>query len=133
MNKFRCARLSGKSKTNYLSEIMIRIINDLQRQVSNEFRISEATGFAAMRLADKIFNDRGDFPSLKEANEISLYRKYNRCHDGNLNEGDIAPNVPQLIRANDNAAKSLFGVKIEALHSHINGNRPLVMFAGSYS
>ena len=68
--------------------------------------------------------------------EISHYRKFNRCKDGNLAAGDVAPSVtiyalPTVTtpttptRANEGAATELLSL--------VQGMRPLVLFAGSYS
>jgi hypothetical protein len=56
---------------------------------------------------------------------ISLYRKFNRCEDGGLSVGALAPD-PLLhpLRAEGETCR---------LSSLVRGLRPLVLFAGSYS
>ena len=54
--------------------------------------------------------------------EIPLYVKYNRARDGNLKEGDIAPNVPTFTL--DGKPRQLLD-GAEA--------KPVVIVGGSYS
>ena len=113
-------------------------------QVASEFGLSESVGLAAMRLATQLL------PDDPEIVEISLYRKYNRCIDGNLKAGDRAPDAkltPLL------PLSTCLGGKAEAtsLLALLQGDRaawwplsslspgndrpqlPLVVFAGSYT
>lgn len=62
-------------------------------------------------------------PGDEEVREISLYRKYNRCRDGPLQVGDLAPN-PEL--------RGLEGEALQ-LHDLLQDERRLVVFASSYS
>jgi len=62
------------------------VMESLQQQVASEFGLPEAVGLAAMRQAEQLL------PGDPEVRELSLYRKYNRCINGNLAVGDVAPN-----------------------------------------
>ena len=65
-------------------------------------------------------------PDDPEVIEISLYRKYNRCMNGPLNELDVAPNptIHDIPAANS-----------VCLHDVLtqSSKQRVVMFAGSYS
>ena len=68
----------------------LQVVEQLQRQVAAEFGLSEAVGLAAMRHATQLL------PDDPEVIELSLYRKFNRCVDGNLDTGDCAPDAALL-------------------------------------
>lgn len=96
----------------------IQVVEELQRQVCHEFGLSTEVGLVAMRQAHILL------PNDPEINEISLYRKYNRCRDGDLKVGDKPPNV------------TLFDLKTKAqvsLLSFIPKMQPLVIIAASYT
>ena len=97
----------------------IRIVLQLQDQVCDEFGLSKEIGLRALREAESLL------PNDPEVKEISLYRKYNRCVDGNLNIHDSPPDVG-LVHPTTKG--------IVQLHSIINFLRaPVVIFAGSYT
>ena len=113
-------------------------------QVASEFGLSAAVGLAAMRTATYLL------PDDPEVVEISLYRKFNRCVDGNLQVGDSAPDATLTPLPSPDTS---FEGKVEAvsLLELLHGDRsawravssvscasdrpqlPLVMFAGSYT
>ena len=66
-----------------------QITETLQRQVAGEFGLDELVGVNYLQCAENIVMDNA--AQLNEVRNISLYRKYNRCYDGNLQEGDLAP------------------------------------------
>mmetsp|Transcript_27002 Transcript_27002/g.38326 ORF Transcript_27002/g.38326 Transcript_27002/m.38326 type:complete len:123 (-) Transcript_27002:495-863(-) len=94
----------------------IAVVERLQRQVAREFGLLEGVGVDALRSADMLL-------PTEDVTSLSLYRKYNRCQDGSLSEGDPAPNVN---------VHSLNG-RCQPLLSLSNPNRPLVLFAGSWT
>ena len=57
----------------------ITVVEELQREVAEEFRLPQQVAFKVMREAESLLPY--DMDSIRE---ISLYRKYNRCVDGNL-------------------------------------------------
>ena len=65
----------------------IQVVERLQRRVCLEFGLSEQVGLNAMRRAESLL------PGDQDVNEISLYRKYNRCRDGTLQVSDTPPNL----------------------------------------
>ena len=83
-------------------------------------RLLSQVGLDAMRCAESLL------PDDPEVIEISLYRKYNRCMNGPLNERDVAPN-PTL--HDFPAANNVY------LHDVLtqSSKQRVVMFAGSYS
>jgi len=102
----------------------IGVVEDLQRRIAHEFGLSEKVGLAVMRGAEELL------PGDLEVKEISLYRKYNRWKDGSLQVGDAPPNV------------ALYHIWKESVHEPVltnlhaallSGQRPLVLFAGSYT
>jgi hypothetical protein len=115
-------RLSEETLANFsccsTPDGWLDVVDKLQRRIASEFGLSEQVGLDAMRLADKLL------PDDPEVTEISLYRKYNRCRDGDLREGDHAPDVPLHLVADG---------KRTALHSLLNECTPLVVFVGSYT
>ncbi|CAF1332586.1 unnamed protein product, partial [Adineta steineri] len=65
------------------------VADELQREVIREFHLDEEMNDAllCLRCATQIYPDLKDIP---------LYTKYNRARDGDLQVGDIAPNVPVI-------------------------------------
>jgi hypothetical protein len=108
------------------------VVEALQRRVAAEFGLPEAVGLAALRGAEVLCAHSPE--DAAEVHEISLYRKFNRCRDGGLREGDPPPDAP-LTRCRDGAATSLHALLHGAGGS--GGGRaplpPLVVFAGSYT
>mmetsp|Transcript_1287 Transcript_1287/g.2538 ORF Transcript_1287/g.2538 Transcript_1287/m.2538 type:complete len:127 (+) Transcript_1287:990-1370(+) len=96
------------------------VVEQLQRHVAAEFGVSERVGLDAMRRAEALL------PGDEEVREISLYRKFNRCVDGCVQEGDATPDAV-LHRVSDGGASSL--------HELLGGaaGAATVVFAASYS
>lgn len=95
------------------------MVEGLQRAVCREFGLSELVGLSAMRNAQALL------PGDDEVNQISLYRKYNRCRNGDLQQGDPPPNAP-LIRVSDGAKNSVAAILAKS-------TLPQVFFVGSYT
>ena len=70
-------------------DFYFEITESLQKQVAKEFALDEVTGMNYLQCAESLVAHNAAW--LQEVREISLYRKYNRCHDGNLKVGDVAP------------------------------------------
>ena len=103
------------------------VVEDLQKAVAKEFGLSEQVGLDAMRKAEALL------PGDPEVMEISLYRKYNRCVDGDLDVGSMAPDVPLLpvetgcsVNQSARTPKMLYSVLRES-------PQPLVLLVGSYT
>ena len=72
-------------------------------------------------------------PGDPEVIEISLYRKYNRCVDGDLDVGSLAPDVPLLL-VETGCSVNQSARKPKMLHSLLEASpQPLVILAGSYT
>lgn len=63
---------------------VFRVIEALQRRVAQEFGVSEDDGLTVLRCAER-------WVGKERAQELSLYRRHNRCVDGPLVIGDVAP------------------------------------------
>lgn len=74
-------------KTSYSS--WLDVTDRLQRQVIKEFNLDDdmEDALLCLRCATQIYPDLHDIP---------IYVKYNRARDGNLQEGDIVPNIPVI-------------------------------------
>ncbi len=106
-------RYSDAEKTSFSS--WLDVTDELQRQIIREFNLDEEMEDAllCLRCATQIYPDLKDIP---------LYIKYNRARDGDLQIGDIVPNVP--IVQLDGQEKHLFdGLKSSST----------VLISGSYS
>jgi hypothetical protein len=98
----------------------LAVTEALQKQVVMEFGYDDSMEDAlyCLRCASQLYpND----PAMKE---IPLYVKYNRARDGQLKEGDEAPNT---------VAVDLNGTSCKLLDCVADTNKPLVVVAGSYS
>lgn len=66
----------------------VRITTALQAQVSREFGLNEEVGIMLLRTAESFARDATE---LAEMVSLSLYRRHNRCVDGTVQVGDLAP------------------------------------------
>lgn len=121
----------------------LRVVEELQRQVANEFRLPHQVALTAMRQAESLVPQQ----QWNEIKELSLYRKYNRCVDGSLKVGDAPPNTTLISAAaaspssphnTDGAAGGpVHKRSITTLHALLRDascrSAPLVVFAGSYT
>mmetsp|Transcript_6831 Transcript_6831/g.9555 ORF Transcript_6831/g.9555 Transcript_6831/m.9555 type:complete len:128 (+) Transcript_6831:725-1108(+) len=87
-------RLSDLTQKNFYkrrNEVngIFEIVEELQRQICREFKIEEKEGLRMIRRADLIIGQ-------ERANELSFYRRENKCIDGPLKVGDVAPCVNGL-------------------------------------
>jgi hypothetical protein len=106
----------------------ITVVEELQREVAEEFRLPQQVAFKVMREAESLLPY--DVDSIRE---ISLYRKYNRCVDGNLKVGDIPPDV-RLYTCSETGGDGNNGAYNSCLMSTIlNSDCRLVVLAGSYT
>ena len=146
------ARLSPETQARFaavgeVGDGWLEVVEALQREVAVACGLTERVGVAAMRNAERLL----DPIHHAEIREISLYRKYNRCKDGDLDVGDAAPDVlvaglggeggeggegPGLAAG---TAPAVGGCGAHAtprspsLFDFGRPGRPLVVFAGSYS
>lgn len=98
----------------------LSVVEQLQRQVCKEFGLSEIVGLTALRCAQDLL------PNDPDVNEISLYRKYNRCRDGNLKVFDKLPTNVKLVHFNSQDEVLMNDVLVQS-------STPTVVFAGSYT
>lgn len=118
------------SKVRSDPEGVYKIVEDLQRRVAVEFGLSEESGIVALRSAERWLGE-------ERARELSFYRRHReRCRDGSLQIGDIAPlaHIPLLPLVVEsascgNAARN-GGLDLSRLASQ---RSPLVLIAGSHS
>lgn len=119
----------------------MRVTEKLQEQVCREIipEIDLATALRILRGAQALY------PSDAEVLSIPLYVKYNRNRQGDLREGQPAPNVtlhdirgkavPLLDAGRCGAASTLAALRGDA-HAHAHAHaarRPLLVCAGSYT
>jgi hypothetical protein len=106
-------RYSDAEKTSFSS--WLDVTNELQRQIIREFNLDEEMDDALLCLqcATQIYPDLKDIP---------LYVKYNRARDGDLQFGDIAPNVP-VVQLDGQENQLFDGLKSSST----------VLISGSYS
>ena len=116
-------------------EGVFNVVADLQRRVAREFGLAERVGLAALRNAE-------DWVGVEKAKELSLYRRYNKCRDGPLREGDRAPleSVRPLVEVLDDEHSDCARAVAIAEYPRRSlseiaaaSSRPLVLVAGSYS
>jgi len=110
-------RLAPEAQELYATDGSIDITEGIQRRVAREFGFEdEALGAEVLRTAERLF------PGDPDIVNISHYRKYNRAVQGDLQEGDSAPEV------------QVADMKCEPMNLlRTRECRPLVMIAGSYS
>lgn len=114
-------RLSSEYQQRYAeaekssSSSWLDITDELQRQVIQEFQLDEEMDDAlfSLRSATQIYPDLKDIP---------LYVRYNRARDGDLQSGQLAPNVP-IVQLNGEEGQLFDGLK----------SSPTVLISGSYS
>ena len=120
------ARMSqeGRKRDAYL-----KVVDDLQKQVAAEFGLSEKVGLDALRSAELLLNNNPQ--DVIDVREISLYRKYNRCRDGDLSVGDAPPDA-RLVRVLD---QDIHRVDPNAsVHGVLSSSSlPTVLLVGSYT
>ena len=83
-------RLSESTLQQYKesNEGYVAITTAIQEQVGREFGLNEQVGVMLLRTAESFARDDAE---LKEIISLSLYRRHNRCVDGSLQVGDVAP------------------------------------------
>ena len=108
--RYCAAEQSSASPSTWLD-----VTDQLQRQIIHEFQLDDEMEDAllCLRCATQIY------PDLKG---IPLYVRYNRARGGDLQTGDLAPNVPVVQM--DGQESELFNGLAE---------KPTVLIAGSYS
>ena len=87
-------RLSDEYQKRYseaetTSSSWLAVTDELQQQIIREFNLDGEMddALSCLRCATQIY------PDLKQ---IPLYTRYNRARDGDLQVGDIAPDVPVI-------------------------------------
>lgn len=68
----------------------VAITTALQEQVGREFGLDAQVGVMLLRTAESFARDEAE---RKEMVGLSLYRRHNRCVDGDLQVGDVAPTL----------------------------------------
>lgn len=106
-------RYADAEKDSSLS--WLDVTDQLQRQVIQEFQLDEEMEQAlfSLRCATQIYPDLKDIP---------LYVRHNRARNGDLQEGQLAPNVPIVQLTGEE------GQLFDGLDS-----KPTVLISGSYS
>lgn len=66
------------------------VIAAVQAKVSREFGLSVELGTMLLQCADRFARSEAE---LAEITSLSLYRRNNRCVDGNVQVGDVAPRL----------------------------------------
>jgi len=91
------------------------VTDQLQREIIREFHLDEEMEDAllCLRCATQIYPDLKDIP---------LYVRHNRARDGDLQIGDITPNVP-VVQIDGQESRLFDGLKTS----------PTVLISGSYS
>ena len=106
----RCQQAERTSSSSWLD-----VTDQIQRQVIREFHLDDEMDEAllCLRCATQIY------PDFKE---IPLYVRYNRARDGDLQIGDLAPDVP-VVQIDGQESQLFDGLK----------SSPTVLISGSYS
>ena len=86
----------------------VPITTAVQAQVSREFGLNEEIGTMLLRTAESFARSPSE---LAEIVSLSLYRRHNRCVDGTVQVGDMAPVLKYPVHLLDAALTkvSLFG------------------------
>lgn len=108
------------------AEDYVRITEALQAQTAAEFGLSAEVGSMLLRRADSFARSEAE---RAEIVQLSLYRRHNRCVDGDLQVGDAAPSL--LLQPLPRAGADL--PPPVAMPPAAPSATPLVVFAGSYS
>jgi hypothetical protein len=114
-------RLSDEYQKRYTeaekssSSSWLDVTDELQRQIIREFNLDEEMDDAllCLRCATQTYPDLKDIP---------LYVRYNRAREGDLQVGDVAPNVP-VIQLDEKESQLFDGLKSSST----------VLISGSYS
>ena len=126
----------------------VDITEALQRQVAEEFHLEMTEGVDYLQTAEMLV--RPNQARMAEVRSLSLYRKYNRCFDGAVQVGDVAPLLPHPLYivgpdSDDQQQQLPKGVHYSTfvndyLTKTVGGlltpemlRRPLVLVCGSYS
>ena len=152
-------RLSDETLRKYQThgqDAYVAITTALQEQVAREFGLEAPLGVMLLRTADSFARDSAE---LAEIVSLSLYRRHNRCVDGDLSVGNAAPMLTKRLHLLDAACTEvdLFDYLLSGLehrsilpryvnhpitstptHSIVSRGVlktpvPLILFAGSYS
>jgi hypothetical protein len=120
----------------------VPVVVELQKQVSREFGVEEELGMMLMRCAESFARSDAE---LEEIVSLSLYRRHNRCVDGNLHVGHTAPELAHPVHLFDTTLSSVpLFEHLNKLASAGSGGifrnplaekvmKPIVLFAGSWS
>lgn len=132
----------------------VPITTALQGQVGREFGLSEELGTMLLRCADSFARSDSEHAEIVS---LSLYRRHNRCVDGNLREGQRAPALKRPVHLLDEGLtpvhlfdhlllspnhedihkfSQVFGTTVPCGGSLVGqavSKIPLILFAGSYS
>jgi len=125
----------------------LKVVEELQRQVADEWNLSHDVAFRIMRGAETLPAIASNREDLERVRNISLYRKYNRCVDGMLRVGDMPPDATlvhgstgknvalhSIICGHESSPGSLLGgLNPNSISSQMPLVLPLVIFAGSYT
>ena len=131
-NEFRGWRLEGKGEQG-----MSVVVEDIQRRVAREFGLSEEVGMEALRCAETLLGPE----HREEVIKLSLYRRHNRCVDGSLKVGNLAPLHPLLHPVSLAAQALTASLRADMCAPPVvcigdfltPGSPPLVLVCGSYT
>lgn len=111
------------------------IMHRIQLQVAHEFGYvdDEKVGLDFIRCAETILKSRPDLVAIVK--ETSYYRKFNRCMDGSIVVGGVAPKLPKLHAFNDELTPvDIFHTFHDTCAVGCGREGPItVLMAGSYS
>lgn len=71
----------------------VKVTEDIQQQVAAEFNLSQEVGVMVLQCAESLVPPEEGQEGLNLVIEASLYRRFNRMRDGNLQIGDAAPDL----------------------------------------
>jgi hypothetical protein len=133
-------RLCEETQQRMLTEgddSYVPIVEEIQAQVSREFGLDPELGTMLLRCAESFARSDAE---RAEIIGLSLYRRHNRCVDGDLAVGSPAPVLKQALHLPD---EDLTPVHLfdhlrrtsvpQGLHQKGASSLPLVLFAGSWS
>lgn len=113
-----CKETENELKAVGTPDGWLQVVEKLQHRVCDEFGVKADVGLTALRRAEDLL------PEDAEIQEISLYRKYNRCRDGTLQVTHSPPDVMLVhLKTDENTT----------LHDILANPLPTVVFAGSYT
>lgn len=126
-------RLSREVQDQYRSKgygAYVEVTEAVQKQVCDEFGLSEVKGTKALQCADFLVSSAAD---KAEITEISLYRKYNRVKNGKLAVGMKAPDISKPLFNLDGSAVRFRDLVSQDIGTQSFKELPTLILASSHS